>query len=345
MSVSSDRIGRLRSEEVRGPSPRSSTVVQVADAEKSKQQLIEELASLRQRVLSLEAEAAGRAPAAGGARHDLLSVSPAIIYTTKASDDYGCTFVSENLRAIMGYSPEEMTTDPKTWPEHLHPDDAPRVFEEMAPLMRQGGGSVEYRFRHRDGHYIWIQDTFRVVTDEAGQPVSGVPVCLRAVPHLESMGEMWLGTTEGPDGTVRVRELAPLARGAARPTTAYACLDVVLGRLEERRAKGKNDVALLPLPTGARDLKRLKPIFRYDAYRRHYGPGPATDAVLNGPIAAAVTANPQWLDEQLAQISAELAKTPRWVYASRDKGFDPDAPDADEPPPAPPAPPAAAGAA
>ena len=116
------------------------------------------------------------------------------------------------------------------------------------------------------------------------------------------------------------------------PTHLASSLDVVLGRLEERRAKGKNDVALLPLPTGARDLKRLKPIFRYDAYRRHYGPGPATDAVLNGEVAAQVAANPHWLDEQLANISAELAKTPRWVYASRDKGFDPDAPE--ETPPA-----------
>ena len=82
----------------------------------------------------------------------------------------------------------------------------------------------------------------------------------------------------------------------------------MLGRLEERRAKGKNDVALLPLPTGARDLKRLKPIFRYDAYRRHYGPGPATDAVLNGDVAAAVAANPHWLDEQLARIAEELGE-------------------------------------
>jgi len=111
------------------------------------------------------------------------------------------------------------------------------------------------------------------------------------------------------------------------PTHLASSLDIVLGRLEERRAKGKNDVALLPLPTGARDLKRLKPIFRYDAYRRHYGPGAATDAVLNGEVAAAIAANPHWLDEQLARIAEELAKTPRWVYASRDKGFDPDAPE------------------
>ena len=112
------------------------------------------------------------------------------------------------------------------------------------------------------------------------------------------------------------------------PTHLASSLDVVLGRLEERRAKGKSDVALLPLPTGAHDLKRLRPLFRYDVYRRHYGSGAATDAVLNGPVAQAVAANPHWLDEQLAQISAELAKTKRFVYSSRDKGFDPEAPPA-----------------
>ena len=98
-------------------------------------------------------------------------------------------------------------------------------------------------------------------------------------------------------------------------------LDVVLRRLEERRAKGKGDVALLPLPTGPKDLKRLRPLFRHDVYRRHYGPGPTTDPYLHGPVAEKLAANPHWLDDELARISAELAKTSRWVYATRENGF------------------------
>jgi PAS domain-containing protein len=85
----------------------------------------------------------------------LLAVSPAIIYTTQESGDgYACTFVSDNLQAIMGYSPAEMTTDPKCWPERLHREDASRVIAELPPLIEQGGGTVSYRFRHRNGHYI-----------------------------------------------------------------------------------------------------------------------------------------------------------------------------------------------
>jgi PAS domain S-box-containing protein len=120
-----------------------------------------------------KAAAADAAPASSSERQRLqylLSVNPAIIYTTKAAGDFGCTFVNENLRAIMGYSPQEMTTDPKCWPDHLHPDDSRRVFEEMRPLIERGGGIVEYRFRHRDGHYIWVQDSFRVVKDGKGNP-------------------------------------------------------------------------------------------------------------------------------------------------------------------------------
>jgi PAS domain S-box-containing protein len=101
----------------------------------------------------------------------LLAVSPAIIYSTKASGDFACTFVSENIRTIMGFAPEDMLTDAKCWPDRLHPEDGPRVFEELPALIERGGGALVYRFRHADGSYLWIQDTFKVVADEHGQPL------------------------------------------------------------------------------------------------------------------------------------------------------------------------------
>jgi len=63
-----------------------------------------------------------------------------------------------------------MRDDKKFWVKRLHPDDAGRVFSEMDTLIRQGGGVLEYRFRHRDGHYIWIQDTLTVSRDNEGNP-------------------------------------------------------------------------------------------------------------------------------------------------------------------------------
>ena len=34
----------------------------------------------------------------------VLAVCPAIIYTTQASGDFECTFVSENIEQILGYT-------------------------------------------------------------------------------------------------------------------------------------------------------------------------------------------------------------------------------------------------
>src|SRR5262245_15865659 len=101
----------------------------------------------------------------------MLAASPAVIYTTQTTGDYGCTFVSDNLRTIFGYAPEEMIADPKHWPDNLHPQDAARVIDKVTALIERGGGTVEYRFRHRDGHYIWIQDAFKVMYDDAHRPM------------------------------------------------------------------------------------------------------------------------------------------------------------------------------
>jgi PAS domain S-box-containing protein len=101
----------------------------------------------------------------------LLTVTPGILYTNRASGDYECTFVSQNVDPIMGFSPWEMLEDSKFWSNRLHPEDAGRVFGEMSPMIEKGGGTVEYRFRHRKGHYVWIQDTFTVMRDAARQPV------------------------------------------------------------------------------------------------------------------------------------------------------------------------------
>ena len=68
----------------------------------------------------------------------LVGASPAIIYTTQVSGDYACTFVSENLNAIMAYAPWEMRDDKKFWVKRLHPDDAARVFTEMEGLVAAG---------------------------------------------------------------------------------------------------------------------------------------------------------------------------------------------------------------
>jgi hypothetical protein len=106
------------------------------------------------------------------------------------------------------------------------------------------------------------------------------------------------------------------------PEHLATSLDVVMQRLDAREATGKTDVALLPMPTGAHDLRRLRPLFRYDVYRRHYGRDAATAEYLD-QAAARLAADPNYLDDELARLATELGKTQRGVYLSRDKSYEP----------------------
>src|SRR5262245_39615698 len=97
--------------------------------------------ALRQRISALNPSEAQRKAIETDLRgirqrlQHLLAVSPAIIYTTKASGDYECTFVSENLRAIMGYAPQEMTTDIGRASCRVRVEDAARVVDKCTSLI------------------------------------------------------------------------------------------------------------------------------------------------------------------------------------------------------------------
>jgi hypothetical protein len=94
----------------------------------------------------------------------------------------------------------------------------------------------------------------------------------------------------------------------------------VLDRLEER-AKLKSYVRLLPLPTGAKNLKRLRKLFRYSVYARYYPNLPATLAYVTSGIREKLAANASYLDTALAEIAAELESRPMYVYANRNQNF------------------------
>ena len=101
----------------------------------------------------------------------LLQATPAVIYTAKASGDHGATFISENVTSQTGYTPREFVEDSAFWTNHIHPDDAPRVLAELPRLFERGYHVHEYRFRHKNGRYLWMRDEMRLVRDAQGAPV------------------------------------------------------------------------------------------------------------------------------------------------------------------------------
>ncbi|MGH6792825.1 MAG: PAS domain S-box protein, partial [Methyloceanibacter sp.] len=101
----------------------------------------------------------------------LLVSSPTVIYSTAATGDYACSFMSENLLELIGYQAAELLNDKDFWLERVHPDDKTRVLAEFEDTVPRERGAFEYRFLHKDGRYRWIQDSYRLTRGTEGQPL------------------------------------------------------------------------------------------------------------------------------------------------------------------------------
>ncbi len=101
----------------------------------------------------------------------LLSSSPGIIYSCKASGDYGATFISENITAILGYEVSEWLNDSGFRANHIHPEDAPHILTELSALLEHGHHTHEYRFLHKNGTWRWIHDELKLVKDDKGNAI------------------------------------------------------------------------------------------------------------------------------------------------------------------------------
>lgn len=81
------------------------------------------------------------------------------------------TFVSDNITAQFGYSVQECLENPDFWSENVHPGDRERIFAEQNKIVSRGHHVQEYRFRKKDGRYLWIHDEIKLVKDDAGKPL------------------------------------------------------------------------------------------------------------------------------------------------------------------------------
>jgi PAS domain S-box-containing protein len=101
---------------------------------------------------------------------EFLDHSPAVLYALKIDGDAIIPrLVSENITRLLGV-PQAETMSMEWWFDHIHPDDRARVEAGMAKALQEGVGQTEYRLRHRDGTYRWVDDTRRLVRDERGRP-------------------------------------------------------------------------------------------------------------------------------------------------------------------------------
>jgi diguanylate cyclase (GGDEF)-like protein/PAS domain S-box-containing protein len=87
-------------------------------------------------------------------------------------------YYSERWWNMLGYASGEGIEDSGTWVRFLHPDDDPMIAAYVKDLTesRRDAYSLEFRLRHRDGHYVPVLARGYVLRDEAGTAlrISGV---------------------------------------------------------------------------------------------------------------------------------------------------------------------------
>jgi PAS domain S-box-containing protein len=93
----------------------------------------------------------------------ILEFLPIVSYTCNADENLTITFVSNRIKEITGYAPDQFTQNPYFWQEHIHPEDQKDVLKKLKPAIHKRPYQFEYRFQTADGSYLWFSDHRRLI--------------------------------------------------------------------------------------------------------------------------------------------------------------------------------------
>ncbi|MCK4782877.1 MAG: PAS domain S-box protein, partial [Desulfobacteraceae bacterium] len=147
------------------------------DENKTKKQLINELKDMRRRVAELEALETGDKQAKETLRQSEERLSQIVdnMLDMIAITDLNAifTYVSPSNKKILGYEPEDILG--KAVFEFVHPDDLDKVMATtQKAIANVSEGRMEFRYRHADGHYIWVESAGNFIRDAHGRPIGVV---------------------------------------------------------------------------------------------------------------------------------------------------------------------------
>ena len=101
----------------------------------------------------------------------LVESLPSVVYMNEMGGENAMIYVSPQISAQLGYTPEEWLADPELWSKSIHPDDYQRVMEEVRDTNRGNEAfDMEYRMLARDGYLVWVHDQSLLVHDLMGKP-------------------------------------------------------------------------------------------------------------------------------------------------------------------------------
>ncbi len=95
--------------------------------------------------------------------NDVLNNAGAAIasFTLLPDQTWQYDYYSEGCHQVLGYTRSELLYDSDLWFDRIHPEDQVAVVKpSRTAMVQRATGSCEYRFRHRNGQWRWIAETF-----------------------------------------------------------------------------------------------------------------------------------------------------------------------------------------
>jgi len=105
----------------------------------------------------------------------LIQTVDGIVWEADAQS-FEFSFVSDQVKNILGYTPEEWLGEPGFWQNHIHPDDRQQALSYcQRSVVDLRNHTFDYRMTRSDGNLVWIKDVVSVIR------ANGKPTLLRGI--------------------------------------------------------------------------------------------------------------------------------------------------------------------
>lgn len=102
-------------------------------------------------------------------------------------------YYSDRWKGMLGYAPDEIKNDFSEWETRLHPDDRGESVKYVQDYVKSGGVEafeMEFRMRHKDGHYVDILGRAFMVKGASGKPVRMVGTHIDNTERIKAKKEL-----------------------------------------------------------------------------------------------------------------------------------------------------------
>jgi len=98
-----------------------------------------------------------------------------VAFSWKNEQNWPVTFVSDNIKDILGFTAEDFIEGKILYSDLIHPDDLDRVIKEIEDVIKEKKKfwiHKPYRLKTKKGNFIWILDQITPIYDENGNITS-----------------------------------------------------------------------------------------------------------------------------------------------------------------------------